>query len=96
MKLSRFTPVNVIPPIQKPIWNGGQRKIGIASFKLKGTHNQVEILATNASGERIYPLPFYVNGEEVQKKYPLVPIPKHPNIKVYEIPIDDLELIERV
>ena len=91
MKLSRFTPCNKFE-IRTPVWGG--RKVGLATYKV-GTHNQVDISFTNSSGERIYPNSFYVSGEKI-KKYPIEPVKSNPSVKLYIIPINDLEPLERV
>ena len=79
--------------IKNPIWNGGQRKVGIATYKV-GNHNEIVIESTNKDGDRIYPQPFYISGQDL-KKYPPKAIPNYQNIKVHEIPIKDLEILER-
>lgn len=92
-KLSRTTPANVIK-IRFPIWNGGRRVIGIAPHKV-GTHNHIEIEYTRKSdGEKIYPQPFYMSGKDI-RAYVLEPLKKYPNVYLYQVPVDDLTLLER-
>lgn len=91
MKLSRFTPANKIE-IKSPIWH--DRTIGIATFKI-GQHNEVHITAKAANGERIYPSPLYISGENA-RKYPTQAVRSNPKIKLHIIPINELEPLERV
>lgn len=90
MVLSRETPCNVIE-IKTPVWGG--RKIGIATYKI-GTHNEVRILARDKDGMPLYPQPFYISGEKAQT-YQIQPVKRNPNILLYIIPINDLEVLER-
>lgn len=92
-QLPKMTPCNLIK-IRTPLWNGGQRKVGIATFKI-GTHNEIRIEAKNKEGDLIYPQPFYITGEKA-RSYPQSAIPNHPHIKTYEIPIEDLDILERI
>lgn len=91
MKLSRFTPCNKFE-IRTPVWGG--RKVGLATYKV-GIHNQIDILIVNQDGNRLYPNSLYINGKDV-KKYPIEPVKSNPNVKLYIIPINDLEPLERV
>lgn len=88
MVLSRTTPANVFN-IKKPMWNG--RKVGLASFRL-GTHNQVNILAKNKTGELLYPEPLYVSGEKA-RTYDTMILPS--GVVLYLVTISDLEPLER-
>lgn len=93
MKLSRTTPANLIK-IRFPMWNGGKRVVGIAPHRI-GTHNQIEIEYTRKTdNEKIYPHPLYMSGKDIHA-YPLEPLKKHPNIYLYMVPVDDLEILER-
>jgi len=76
--------------IKAPIWGG--RKVGLATHKID-THNEVNILKTDASGQRIYPHPFYISGVKA-RTYPIQPVPSNPHIKLYIIPIEDMEILE--
>lgn len=91
MKLSRFTPCQLIS-IKVPVWGG--RKVGIATFRV-GTHNEIRIETKNKEGEAIYPQPFYISGEDI-RKYPIEPVRSNPNVKLYIVPINDLEVLERI
>lgn len=92
MKLSKFTPCQVFP-IRKPVWGG--RKVGLATYKI-GTHNQIDILYTYSnSEERVYPQPLYISGEKA-RTYPTQPVKSNPSIILHIIPINDLEVLERV
>lgn len=90
MKLSRFTPANKIE-IKYPIWHN--RSIGIATYKV-GQHNEITILKKDANGKLYYPLPLYISGENA-RKYPIEPVKSNKNIKLYIIPIADLEELIR-
>lgn len=91
MILSKTTPCQLIV-IKTPVWN--KRKIGIATFRV-GNHNEIRIEQTNKDGEKIYPMPFYITGEEI-KKYPVEPVKSAPHVKLYIVPIEDLQTLERV
>lgn len=90
MKLPRLTPAALFK-IKVPVWGG--RKVGLATYKI-ALHNEIRIMAVNTEGELIYPRPFYISGEKA-KTYPIEPVRNYPNIKLYIIPISDLELLER-
>lgn len=92
-QLSKNTPANVIK-IRMPIWGGGKRAVGIATFKV-GTHNQIEIEHKNADGSLLYPEPFYISGEKL-RQFPVEAVKKAPHIKLYIVPIDELQLLERI
>lgn len=89
MQLPEMTPMSVVD-IQKPRWK--QRVVGIASFRV-GQHNKVRILATGKDGERYYPDDMYISGEDV-KKHPVQLLPS--GVKLYLVPISDLERLELV
>ena len=91
MKLSRTTPCQLFQ-INTPVWGG--RKVGLASYKI-GTHNEVQILYTYSnSEERVYPQPLYISGDKA-RTYPTKPVRSNPNIVLYVIPINDMEVLER-
>lgn len=77
--------------IRKPVWGG--RKVGLASYKI-AAHNRIDILYTDKAGRRIYPLPLYISGADA-RKYPVQAVRNNPNVKLYIIPINDLEVLER-
>lgn len=91
MKLSRFTPCQKFN-IKNPVWGG--RKVGLATYKV-GLHNEIHILTVNTAGERVYPQPLYISGEQA-RQYPIEPVKSNPNVKLYIIPINDLETLERI
>jgi len=90
MILSRTTPCQKFT-IKMPIWDG--RKVGLATYKI-GQHNEIEILAKNSYGDRIYPRTFYISGDNA-KTYPIKALKNNPNITIYEIPISKLDILER-
>lgn len=92
MILGKDTPANLIK-IKAPIWNGGKRCVGVASFRI-GTHNQIEILYKNKDGERIYPLPFYASAKQLHAGEKMR-LKNNPNIILHIVPLDELELLER-
>jgi hypothetical protein len=91
MKLGRFMPCTLFE-IKTPVWGG--RKVGLATYKV-GTHNEIRILTKNAQGERLYPQPLYISGAKA-RQYPIEPVRSNPNIKLYIIPVNDLEVLERI
>ena len=83
-----LTPMSYIP-IKFPIWNGGERYVGIADFRVK-QHNKIEILYVRKDGERSYPNCYYMSGADIVKhKIKVV----GGGVKVYLIPIKELEEI---
>lgn len=90
MKLGRLTPVQKFE-IKVPVWGG--RKVGLASYKV-AQHNSIEILVTDKDGNRIYPQPMYMSGAKI-RTYPTEPVRRNPHIKLYIVPINDLEPLER-
>ena len=53
--------------IMTPIWNGGQRCVGLAEYRLSGPVTTFEILWRNREDKRIYPHPFTVSTKTVLK-----------------------------
>lgn len=90
MKISRLTPTQVFE-IKTPVWGG--RKVGLATYKV-AQHNEIRITTTDKQGNLYYPQPLYISGEKA-KTYPTVPVRSNPNIKLYLIPVSDLEVLER-
>ena len=91
MKVSRLTPLNAIPPIHAPRWNGGKRVVGIADYRIKDA-NRIEIdYVRKSDGERVYPTPFFMRGNKI-KTYPTQIV--RGGVKLYQVPIDDLEPLE--
>lgn len=90
MKLGRLTTVQKFD-IHEPVWGG--RKVGLATYKI-GTHNEINIRKKDKDGNLIYPQPFYISGEKA-RTYPTQPVRSNPNIILYIIPINDLEILER-
>lgn len=78
--------------IKTPVWGG--RKVGLATYKV-GTHNEIRILTKNKEGQPLYPQPLYISGTKA-REYPIEPVKSNPNIKLYIIPVSDLEVLERI
>jgi len=79
--------------IKKPIWNGELRKrcVGIAEFRLQPVM-QVDIMYTRKDGTRTFPNPFKVTKAQMLKCPTMV---VGGNVKLYVIPVEDMEEIER-
>ena len=90
MLLSRLAPATKFD-IKFPIWK--TRSIGL-NIKNIGIHNEINILHETKDGKRLYPNPLYISGKKAQS-YPMEPVKSNPLIKLYIIPINDLELLER-
>ena len=88
MILSRTTTCNKIE-IKSPRWK--QRVVGIASFRV-GEHNQIEIIATDKENKRYYPNQYYMSGDKI-RSYETQVLPS--GVKLYLVPINDLEILER-
>lgn len=72
--------------IKEPIWNGGNRAIGVSEAKIHEGINEIEIsYKSKRTGDRLYPYTFGVLGKEFTK-YPRDR--KNPHLRV--IPIRDL------
>lgn len=82
------TPMSYIP-IRFPIWNGGQRVVGIADFRVK-QHNKIEIEYVRKDGTRSYPNCYYMAGADIVK-YPVQTVKG--GVRVYLVPLKDLEEI---
>lgn len=86
-KLGRTTACNVLT-ILAPRWK--DRTVLLADWKI-GLHNEIRITASRKDGSLFFPQPFYMSGEKV-KTYPTQ---QHSQRRVYIVPIDDLEVLER-
>lgn len=89
MQLSRLQSCSVIE-IKSPRWK--QRVVGVASFRVK-EHNEIRITATGKDGNLYYPEPMYMSGDKI-RTYETQVLPS--GVKLYLIPISDLEVLERV
>lgn len=87
MKLPKTTGCNVFT-ILAPRWK--DRTVLLADWKI-GTHNQIDITSARQDGVRFFPEPFYMSGDKI-RSYPSQP---HSQRKVYIVPLDDLEVLER-
>lgn len=89
-QLSVSTPCNYIQ-IKYPRWK--QRVVGVAKYRV-GTHNAIEITATDKKGERYYPDMYYMSGEDIQRHE----VQKLPGsgVELYLVPINELEILERI
>lgn len=90
MKLSRFTPAQKFD-IKTPIYNG--RMVGLATYKV-GQHNEINILTKGKDGNRYYPQPLYISGADA-RKCEVQPVKSNPNVKLYIVPINKMEVLER-
>lgn len=76
--------------IHKPIWS--KQAVGIASYRV-GTHNEINILAEGKDGEKYYPNTLYASGEKIVScESQMLPS----GIKLYIVPISELEVLERI
>ena len=90
MILPRTKGINKIPPIKRPRWK--QRVVGIASYHVK-EENEIEIAAVSPKdGKRYYPNQFYATGEQI-RSCPTQMLDS--GVKLYLVPIADLEVLER-
>jgi len=65
----------------------------LADWKIGDIHNEIVITAARKSdGERFYPEPFYMSSDKI-RTYKTQP---HSVRNVYIVPINDLEVLERV
>lgn len=80
--------------INSPIWNGGQRKVGLNINRI-GKHNEIRFLYRRKSdGELSIPDTYYFDGDlakqldyEVQNTH---------GVSLLLVPISDLKVLERV
>lgn len=79
------------PPIKTPIWNGGNRCVGLKADRV-GDHNEVTISYRNKDGVLIYPDKYYFDGkrrgEFKTKQYSFG--------TMLIVPISELEILQRV
>lgn len=88
MILSPITPTSHFK-INEPIWKT-PRSVGLDNTKI-GNHNSVEILYKKKDGTRLYQFTYYIRGESARK----YPIKEWHGTKLYIIPIEDMEILER-
>lgn len=77
--------------IFSPIWNGGQRKVGIAEYKMTEDMLKIEILYKTKTRGRIYPEPFFISRNQAMT-YPTQVV--RGGVKLRLIPIGDLQAIK--
>ena len=76
--------------IKAPIWNGGNRKIGIADYRIKKADIvEVEILAKDKDGNKLHPGTYWMPVAKL-KKYPIQTV--HGGTKLYVSPIEDWDI----
>ena len=73
--------------IHTPIWNGGNRAVGIADYRLQGKVLQIEIDYKDSHGNRMYPDVYTVPCDKA-RVYPTQTVK---GTKLHIIPIADLE-----
>lgn len=73
--------------IKEPIW--ATRSVGLAEYRISN-HNKVDIMYKSKGGERLYPNPLYISGEDARvfklKKYGL--------LEVREVPINSMSILK--
>lgn len=73
-----------------PQWLGGQRKVGIAEFRMNESMLKIIIeYVSKKTGQKSYPNPFYILREDAIK-YPIMVLKS--GVKVHMIPVDDMWL----
>lgn len=72
-----------------PRWK--QRVVGIASYKVQ-THNAIDIMKTDKDGKRYFPYTLYGSGELI-RSCPTQELSQ--GVKLFLVPIDQLEVLER-
>lgn len=85
-----LTPMALIE-IRFPIWNGGQRYVGIADFRIRA-HNKIVILYTRKDGTKSFPNPYYISGADIKSPDHKFQVVKG-GVKLYLVPISELEEI---
>jgi hypothetical protein len=90
MKLPKDKPLNYIE-IKRPRWK--QRVVGVASYRVK-EENEIAIVAESPKdGRRYYPNSFYATKEQILNcEVQILPS----GVKLYLVPISNLEIIERI
>lgn len=79
------------PPIKVPIWNGGNRCVGLKLDRL-GDHNEVTIGYKNKDGVYLYPDTYYFAGKR-RKDFQ---VKKYQWGEALIVPIKELEILQRV
>jgi hypothetical protein len=83
VKLSRLTPCQEIE-IWQPRWK--DRRVLIAKHKV-GTHNKITFTKAKSLPEE-----YYLSGKTIQS----YPIGFNGKLEVYEVPMGELEILERI
>jgi hypothetical protein len=79
--------------IRFPVWNGGQRKVGIAPYRMNEEMLKIDIeYVSKKTGKKSYPNSFYIMREDAVK-YPIMKLPS--GTILHMIPIEDLWLREK-
>lgn len=92
MRLNRLTPATRFD-IKSPIWNGGERKIGL-DLKRITKHNVINITYRRKDGTLSFPDEFYFNGDKLaETDYERMNIK---GLTLVLVPLSDLDTIERV
>ncbi len=80
--------------LDKPIWNGGERYVGIATYRLRDNNLRVSCRYRNKSGNPIWQGELLVTKRFAEKYSPKEYKTKGgQSFKVYLIPLDDLRYI---
>lgn len=93
MQISRTTVCQLFE-IRAPIWNGGERKVGLNLGRVR-KHNEIHFTYRRKSdGELSMPDPYYFDGDNIKGlDYDVMNV-KGTNLVL--IPFRDLETLERV
>jgi len=73
--------------IREPIWKN--RSIGIASYRAN-SDLRINISYRDKKGKRLFPDTYFIKKDQIIK----YPIQKYKGIKLYIIPIEDLQIDE--
>lgn len=90
MKVDRLTPMTDIT-VRSPIWNNGNRVVGIADYRLKTDLCRIEITYVRKDGVRSFP-DTYVMASSKIRTYPTMTVAG--GVLLYLVPLSDLEVLE--
>jgi hypothetical protein len=77
--------------IKFPIWNNGERVVGLANFRLQMDNRVIIAYTRKSDGQRSFPDDYYISGADASK-YPTKQLKG--GVKVHLVPIRDLEVIK--
>lgn len=76
--------------IREPIWNGGRRCVGVATFRLNADYVEIVIDYRDKAGKLVFPEMFRLKSSKA-KGYPRKTVRN--GVELVIIPIEDLDIL---